>query len=316
MPELSIIVPAYNVEKFINICLDSLANQIFRDSEIIVIDDASKDATREVISEYYRKLPNMTIIDNPQNIGVGESRNIGVNVANGKYIGFIDSDDWVDLNYYQIMMSVAHSTHADIVIAGIEDEYGNHISAETRYAYNEKFTIDGRIGLRLLTKSESFGTYITPIMNNKVYRKAFLLDNNIICSNNKSWQDDYFSFFSILYADKIAFTPDTMYHYRQCHSSVTHSGTTSKEKIDNCIDVLSKIKNRLQKQGIYCDYQHEYQAFVERCVTSLLSMIRNNGDGHDSNIMSYLFENLMRSSNIGDIIKYLDNERIYRFFNL
>ena len=208
------------------------------------------------------------------------------------------------------------SSDSDIVLAGITDEYGNHLSAEARYAFDEEFTVDGRTGLRLLTKSENFGAFITPIMNNKVYKKQLLTSNKISCSNNKSWQDDYFSFFAVLYADKITFTPSTTYHYKQRLSSITHQATDPIDKIDNCLDVLCKIKNRLQADDIYCVYQHEYHSFVERCISSLLSSIHNGPYRQDSEILCYLFSELTKAFNIKDIIRYLDNERIYRFFKI
>lgn len=314
--ELSVIVPAYNVEEYICTCLDSLINQNCENIEIIVIDDSSTDSIKDLVSVYTQTNSNVVFVENSQNIGVGLSRNKGMSMASGTYIGFIDGDDWVDLNYYQTLLNSAYSTNADIIITGITDEYGNHISHKTRYAYDTAFVTNGRMGLKLLTKSEDFGTYVSPIMNNKIYKKDFLTNHNIKCSDNKSWQDDYFSFFSMLYANKIAFVPAVFYHYRQRITSVTHLASTSKEKIDNCIDVLKRIKARLHEEGVFCYYKKEYQAFVERCVTSLLSMIRKNGDGDSSSTISYLFDCLMNITNIGDIISYLDNERIYHFFNL
>lgn len=316
MPELSVIIPVYNVDSYINVCLDSIVNQTFKDMEIIIVNDASTDNTKEIVSEYGKYHSNITIIENRVNLGAGLSRNRGIAAAKGRYIGFIDGDDWVDLNYYSVLMSAVHSLDSDIVLAGITDEYDNHLSAEARYSFDEEFTVDGRTGLRLLTKSENFGAFITPIMNNKVYKNQLLASNRIVCSNNKSWQDDYFSFFAVLYASKITFTPGTTYHYKQRRSSVTHEATNPIDKIDNCLDVLYKIKNRLQANGIYCAYQHEYQSFVERCISSLLSMIHNGSYRDDSEIMCYLFSELTTTFNIGDIIKYLDSERIYRFFNI
>lgn len=316
MPALTVIIPAYNVGEFIEVCLDSVANQTFHDMEIIIIDDASEDNTKEKIYGYCKKYTNMHIIENESNIGVGRSRNHGIEIANGEYIGFIDGDDWVDLNYYTILMSVAVSTSSDIVMASITNEFGNHLSSTTRYAYNEGFTVDGKTGLRLLTKSENMGALITPIMNNKVYKRKYLINNKISCSDNRSWQDDYFSFFAILYGNKITFAPNTTYHYKQRTSSTTHEATDSKSKIDNCLSVLSKIKNRLKDDGIYSLYKHEYQSFVERCISSLLSMIQKKSTDQNSDILCYLFSEIMHTYNIDDIIKYLDNERIYRFFNL
>ena len=316
MSELSVVIPVYNMERYIRNCLDSVVNQTFKDIEIIVVNDKSNDHTKEIVSEFYIKYPHIIIIDNLENEGSGRSRNKGIMASDSNYIGFIDGDDWVDLNYYSTLMSAARSTDSDIIMASITDEFNNHISAVARYAYSEEFTIDWRTGLRLLTKSENMGTYITPIMNNKIYKREFLVKNGIVCSDNKSWQDDFFSFFAILYADKITFTPGTTYHYKQCPFSVTHAATDSKSKIDNCLDVLCKIRTRLQASGLYSIYKHEYQSFVERSISSLLVMIHNDTKKQDSDILPYLFSELTQMFNVGDIIRYLDNERIYHFFDL
>lgn len=316
MPELSVIVPVYNVENQLSDCLDSLVNQYEKDIEIIVVNDASTDGSRDLLQTYVSRYSNIRIIDMEKNCGAGPSRNRGMKVASGKYIGFVDGDDWVDLNFYSTLLRSIKKESCDIAIAGISDEYNNITSSAFRYTYDHDTTIDGRIGLKLLTKSCRLGMFITPIMNNKIYRADFLKKHQICCSENKSCQDDYFSFFAILYANKISMVSDTQYHYRQRLSSITHQSTSSTEKIDNCIDVLLKIKAELYTQGLFDTIEREYDSFVERCITSLLLMLRRESSNTLNNNLIYLFDKITHNFNIGKIISYLDNERIYDFFNL
>lgn len=316
MPKLSVIVPIYNVEAQLTDCLDSLVNQSQKDIEIIAVNDASTDGSRNLLETYAARCSNIRIIDMGKNLGAGPSRNRGIEVASGQYIGFVDGDDWVDLDFYATLLHSIEEESCDLAIASIVDEYGNAISSAFRYTYDHDTTIDGRTGLKLLTKSCNLGMLITPIMNNKIYRTDFLRQHHICCSDNKSWQDDFFSFFAILYANKIRMVSGTQYHYRQRMSSVTHMSTTAIDKIDNCINVLIKIRAELYAKELYECNEKEYSSFVERCITSLLRMLRRESPNILNDNLIYLFERISQNFNIREIITYLDNERIYGFFNL
>ena len=114
--KVSIVVPAYNVEKYISECLDTLVNQTLEEIEIIVVNDASTDSTKDIICEYIEKYPNKIIfIDETKNAGLGMTRNKGIDIARGKYIAFVDSDDWVDLDTYRIVYEEAEKGY-DIIV--------------------------------------------------------------------------------------------------------------------------------------------------------------------------------------------------------
>lgn len=316
MVELTIIVPVYNAEKEISLCLDSILHQINVSVEIIVVNDCSTDNTLSIIRKYQKLYSNITILNTKTNSGPGIARNLGLSYVTGSYVGFVDSDDWVDLNFYNTLLQAIKRDDSDIAIAGITDEYNNSLTASMRYLYEDYGTIDGKTGLKLLTKSYNLGMFITPIMNNKIYKTSFITDNKIYCSDNTSWQDDFFSFFAILYAKKICFVPKVQYHYKQRISSITHEATSPKIKIDNCINVLIKIRKELQKQKLYDIYEKDYYSFVERCITSLLSMLRKSYNSCTNENLLYLFEKITQNFSMKKIILYLDNERIYKFFNL
>lgn len=316
MIDLSVIIPVYNAENEISVCLDSLLNQVDVSLEIIIINDASNDLTLQILQNYQKRNSNITLITLPNNSGSGIARNIGIKHAHGQYVGFIDSYDWVDLNFYSILKNTIEKDESDIAIAGILNEYNNYISTQIRYAYNSNLKIDGRMGLRLLTKSHNLGFLISPIMNNKIYRRSFIEEYNLYCSDNRSWQDDYFSFFSILHANTISFTPGTNYHYRQRTSSVTHSATTSITKINNCVDVLSKIEKRLHSQNLYDMYEKEYYSFVERNISSLLNMLKREHPHTLNEDLLYLYDKITANFNMHKLILNIDNDRIFKFFGV
>jgi len=112
--KVSVIVPVYKVEDYVRRCLDSLCNQTLKEIEIICINDGSPDRSIDILREYEARYTRMTVIDFPQNQGVAAARNAGLNVAVGEFIGFVDPDDAVDLNFYETLYNKAQSAGADI----------------------------------------------------------------------------------------------------------------------------------------------------------------------------------------------------------
>ena len=116
MPKLSILVPIYNVEKYLDECLSSLAKQTLKDIEIVCINDGSTDESLKIIQKYAKKYPNFAVI-NKRNSGYGDSMNRGLEKATGEYIGIVESDDFIELNAFKELYNLAKKTSADIVKA-------------------------------------------------------------------------------------------------------------------------------------------------------------------------------------------------------
>ena len=117
-PEVTIVIPVYNSEKYIGRCIDSILNQTFQDFELLIINDGSKDNSQEVVEEYKSRYPNKITLINQENKGVSKTRNEAIKIANGKYIMFIDNDDYIDNNYIEIYVTKINQTNADIVMGG------------------------------------------------------------------------------------------------------------------------------------------------------------------------------------------------------
>lgn len=125
MKKVSIIVPVYNMEKYLNKCMDSLVNQTLEDIEIITINDGSKDSSLKILNEYKEKYPNKVVIINQENQGISVARNNGINAATGKYIGFVDSDDYVKTDMFEKLYKKIEKTKSDIVICDYEKYFMN-----------------------------------------------------------------------------------------------------------------------------------------------------------------------------------------------
>ena len=104
-PEVTIVIPVYNSEKYIGRCIESILNQTFQDFELLIINDGSKDNSKEIIKEYKSKYPDKITFINQENKGVSTTRNEAIKIANGKYIMFIDNDDYIDNDYIEIYVS-------------------------------------------------------------------------------------------------------------------------------------------------------------------------------------------------------------------
>ena len=121
--KLSIIVPVYNVEKYLAQCLDSLVGQTVEDYEIIVVNDGSPDNSQRIIDDYAARYPGLIVPMIKENGGLSSARNLGMNVAKGEFIGFVDSDDWVDETMYERMLEAIERENADIAYCDMDDYY-------------------------------------------------------------------------------------------------------------------------------------------------------------------------------------------------
>ena len=237
--KLSIIVPVYNVENYLRICLDSIINQTYTNWELIVVDDASTDKSRDIIQTYVSHFNNIIPIFLERNIGVGNARNRGIEIAKGQYIGFVDADDWIDQNFYSKLIDNISKDKSDIAICGVKTEYQNSKSSSYRYKYNFQSCIDHNYALRLLVNSQNMDQFISPIVSNKIYLTSFLRKHNLLFDPSKSFQDDFFTFFCLLYANKVSLVPEIFYHYYQRPDSITH--LFSKQLANDCLDILLQI---------------------------------------------------------------------------
>ena len=124
MPKVSVIVPVYNVEEYLERCLDSLVNQTLKDIEIIIVNDGSTDGSKEIIQKYLNKYKNIVYLEK-ENGGLSSARNYGIPYAKGEYIGFVDSDDYVELTMYEKMYNKAIEEKSDMVECDFIWEYPN-----------------------------------------------------------------------------------------------------------------------------------------------------------------------------------------------
>lgn len=246
MKKVSVIIPVYNVENYLRKCLNSLVNQTLKDIEIIVVNDGTLDNSQEIIDEYVKKYPKKVVSIIQENGGQGAARNTGLLHAKGEYIGYVDSDDYVEENMYEELYKKAKEEDSDIVICG------NNVVKEN-YDFLSKEDVDKEF---LLGKMAVW---------NKIYKKNIIVDNKIQF-RSKVWYEDldftmkvYFSSKKISYVDK------PLYNYLLREGSTMNNNNIKRnleliEAFDSLIDyckdkkIYNKVKDEIEFLCIYHMY--------------------------------------------------------------
>lgn len=236
MYKVSILIPVYNTEKTLRRCLESVLNQTLKEIEIIITNDGSTDKSQSIIEEYANK-DNRIRYFSQENKGLGETRNNGIVQASGEYIAFLDSDDWVDLNYYESMYIKAKKTDADIVISSYIAEFDlNERNSVIRFRYNEN---DKEKYLRDLLKGN-----ISGFSWNKLYKKSLIKDEELRFPKRNQFEnveDQYFSIRAIYKSQNISFMNESSVHYFINRSSIVQK--YQKTLIKDILTLYNENKN-------------------------------------------------------------------------
>lgn len=213
MAKVSIIVPVYNVEKYLRKCLDSLINQTLKNIEIICINDGSTDKSLEILEEYKNR-DSRIILLNQENSGQSIARNNGIKKATGEYIGFVDPDDWVDLDYYEKLYNTANTNDADIAVGGIIRVTG---IKKKKFLNFEKETITDNTNLKFELCDVPEKSYVC----NKIYKTQKLKEINLKFEEGRIFEDCIFTPQALLFLGKMVTVPNIYYYYlRRGNSTV------------------------------------------------------------------------------------------------
>ncbi len=246
MPKLSIIIPVYNVEKYLRRCLDSIINQTHKNLEIIIINDASIDGSQEIIDEYKNKDNRIISIINNENIYQGESRNVGLNISTGEYITFADSDDWLEKEMYEEMINLILKSKADIVECNFKATNTNNNSMYIQSlipSFKKNNTAIDKYIMHL-NKSE-----LSVVVWNKIYSSKIIKENKIKFEDNKKvfGEDLLFNLDIMHYAHLLVTINKPLYNYFIRDESVSHSNDfMSLDKIINIIKLYTENTKKFE----------------------------------------------------------------------
>ena len=231
MTKISVIVPVYNTEKYLEKCLDSLATQTLRDIEIIIVNDGSPDNSQKIIEKFTKKYDNMKSFVK-ENGGLSSARNYGLTKAQGEYISFIDSDDYIKKNMLEKMYTKAQKDKSDIVTCDFINLYedGHEVNMKSNFHYSV---------------SELQNYLISPPMVcTRIYKKE--LFTKIKFKENTYYEDLELTPKLLLYTEKVSFLEEPLYYYFQRNGSIMKQEVFN-DKLLDIFDVLSSNYQKLSK---------------------------------------------------------------------
>ena len=239
-PKVSVIVPAYNLEVYIEACLSSLLNQTLKDIEIIVVNDGSTDTTQEKIEKFAQKDKRIIPIL-LENGGVGNARNHGISISKGEYIGFVDGDDYVDNDYFEKLYLTAIKHNADISVANIL----KHKKSIRYHLVHKKEKIATRIKDKIKLCQDKKGRFF--YIWHRLYKSEFI--KNIKFDTDVYYEDVMFSARSIYAANKIVTVSDTNYHYIYRKTSIVKSKANRDKKNNDAVMVREQLQKFAHDKG-------------------------------------------------------------------
>lgn len=249
-PLISVIIPVYGVEKYISQCLESVINQTYNNLEIIVINDGTKDRSADIAKEYATQDSRIKVYDF-ENGGLSVARNRGLEIAKGDYISYIDSDDWIDLKLYEVLIDSALTNNADMVKYGVieTDEF-----KETRFSFDDTKII-------LNEREQAFDYYfqgmLWTIACNGLYRCD--LAKKVKFPENIVHEDNYSSGLFLYFAKKVVSIPFCGYYYRVNNAGISKGNV--KRPLDKIL-AISKLKKDLLEEN-FVDKKLDWKLSVE-----------------------------------------------------
>lgn len=247
--KISIIVPIYKVEKYLNRCIDSILSQSYENIEVILVDDGSPDNCGKICDEYQLKDKRIKVI-HKINGGLSSARNSGLDIATGDYIGFVDSDDWIEPKMYETLIENAIKYDAQISVGGVVDllEEGNKYTSI-------KSTFNGNIDIQCLNKEQAMKKFFLESWSawDKIYKRE--VHENIRFPEGEINEDEAIAINLLENCEKIVYTNEIFYNYIKRKDSITTS-EFSEKKLDwyrNCKKNLEFIKENYFNLSEYAE---------------------------------------------------------------
>lgn len=270
-PKISVIVPCYGVDKYLDRCMDSLLNQTLQDIEIILVDDGSPDRVPQMCDQYATKDSRIKVI-HKENGGLGYARNSGLDLATGEYVAFVDSDDYVDTNMYHLLYDKAINNDADAVFCGFKMEgmrgnWRDSKEVDTISVFKGPSLTNFMLDMVASAPKEPNERKYYMSVWHAIYRREIInkYDIKFISEREVASEDIPFQVDFILNASKIIYIPYNLYYY--CLNSNSLTATYKSEKYDRFKSLYHLLKNRLRDINGGCERADRF--FIGYCRTQL-----------------------------------------------
>jgi len=258
MPKVSVIVPVYNVEKYIEKCLTSLVNQRLQEIEIIIVNDGSTDNSKLIINKFLEKFPNKIKYVEKENGGLSDARNFGMPYATGEYIAFLDSDDYIELNMYEDMYKKAKEENSDYVECDFIWEYPDKVKPDIGIEYNGKkeMLVNARV-----------------VAWNKLIKRSIIEETNLKFTKGVRYEDVDFFYKLVPHLNKVSFVKKQFIHYIQRDTSIAN---TQNKKTKDIFIVLKNTIDYYKEKNLFETYKEELEYTYARLLlcSSLLRIVK------------------------------------------
>lgn len=277
MPKVSIIVPIYNVEGYIEKCLETLVNQTLEDIEIILVNDGSTDNSELIAKRFFEKYPEKIVYLEKENGGLSDARNYGIPYSKGEYIAFLDSDDYVEKNMYEEMYELAKRENSDMVQCNFYWEYPDKnkrkIADLKEYSDKKEMLVKTRV--------EAW---------NKLIRREILIRNSEIrFPKGLRYEDVEFTYKLVPYVEKVSILNKPFIHYIQRGNSISN---TQNERTKEIFDVLDNVIEFYKEKNLYEEYKEELEyVYVKTAFCrSLFRMVKIQEESIQSQLLDKTWE--------------------------
>lgn len=307
--KLSVIVPVYNTELYLDKCLESLKNQSLSDIEIIIVDDGSTDGSEKIAKRYVNENSNFYYYYK-KNGGLSSARNYGIQKAKAEYIGFVDSDDWVDSKMFELLYKRIIENKSDISICGINYIYEDGSIKNSELGVKKERNVSSTEALKTMFIGNEFRCHAV----NKLYKKE--LFENIQFPNGKFVEDVFTMYRLIDKATKVTLIKPKLYYYLQARKD-SIVNTKFNVKFFEMFDALSEIEKYFNERELFNEIKEEYMCFQIKNISNiarLLALSYNNMNTKERNeywniYISYCEKNLYKNWRKN---KYLNRKEILR----
>jgi len=258
MPAVSVVIPAYNAEKYISKAIQSLINQTFKDIELIIVNDGSTDKTREIAIKELEKAPFDYKIIDQENKGGSVARNVGIREATGEYIHFLDADDYIHETFMEKMYKKAKAGDYDIVFCNFLKITPEGTPFSRPFSRNDfvkcpKRSINGKEALEMFLQ---FRIYLP--MGSAIYRREFLIGNDLYFTpGRKNLEDIEFNIKALYYARSVSCVPEILWFYVQRPGSVSRS-TDPELRLNQVLEVYKSLKSLFENDTKLYDLFESY----------------------------------------------------------
>lgn len=308
MCEITIIIPVYNVEKYIVRCLNSALDQDFTHGyEILVIDDCGNDSSMAIVESVAASHPKghlIRIVHHPENKGIGEATNTGIQEAKGKYVYLLDSDDWISLDCLRLLYDEAEKYQNEVTVAGYYRSSSDKIIRTQGFSYHHLCEPSAFLKTTLM----GFDLYLARW--NKLYLLSFLREHDIRCIH-RMHEDDYFDFQVMCHCNCLSLIPQCTYYYFVNENSITTSKDSRLRKIHIHASIIQDIKSFASKNKEIPYLYDYYFITVFRAFYRIFQLVSNKEEAKSfSKELGHFLPNLPSPS----ALKLWKNRLLYIFY--